>query len=56
MDHDVMYEVLRFFTRDGLEGMQLLSRILRDFVNKNSEALPLRYIKFAHLVSLRVSC
>lgn len=51
MHRDVIRPVLHYFTRDGLEGLQLLSKLLRDLINNASMTLPLRYIKRVIVVS-----
>lgn len=51
MNSDVLREVLHYFTRDGLEGLQLLSRLLRDLIDSSSKSLPLRRIGTVVVVS-----
>lgn len=41
---ETAFEILRYFSRHELEGMQMHSRFLRDFVDLNVDQLPLRSI------------
>lgn len=51
MHSDVIGEVLHYFTRQGLEGLQILSSLLRDLIDKSKNTLPLRHIELVSLVS-----
>lgn len=42
---DIALEALRYFDRTTLEGLQLHSRYLRDFVNRHARSHPLRKIR-----------
>lgn len=41
---EVTLEIMRYFRRVELEGLQMHSRFLRDFVDRNSSTLALRSI------------
>lgn len=41
---ETAFEILHYFSRSELEGMQMHSRFLRDFVDRNVDQLPLRPI------------
>lgn len=47
-------DVLHFFDRDALEGLQMHSRYLRDLINRHTGTLPLRHI-YRVMVSASVS-
>lgn len=48
---EIELDVLRYLDRAALERLQIYSCFLRDLVNRNARALPLRYI---HDVNVRV--
>lgn len=41
---ETVFDILRYFSRHELEGLQMHSRFLRDFVGRNVDQLPLRAI------------
>lgn len=41
---EIELDILRYLTREVLEGLQMHSRYLRDRVNRNARSLPLRFI------------
>ncbi|KAH7712431.1 hypothetical protein AAVH_20235, partial [Aphelenchoides avenae] len=45
---EVALEAFRYFDRTTLEELLIHSRYLRDFVNRHSQTLPLRYISDVH--------
>lgn len=53
MHQHLINESLHWFTRDELEGMQMVSRGFRDLVLVNSKSLPLRALCNVDMVRVK---